>query len=137
MKDYNGFSTEERMIIHNKQKAMGLHVEVAKKPCSICEGSGGFIMCHTEDYRNLYDVRPICVECHMKLHVRFSRPGVWIKHLIDLKNSIKPKQWKTVGEYFYSQKSERFIELQTIDPATIGEEWYHKLLMTKINLNEI
>jgi hypothetical protein len=135
MKDYNGFSAAERQEVYNKQRDLGL-IDALPQICSVCGGTGGQIMGHTEDYRNLHDLREICVECHMKLHARFSRPGAWIKLLQDIAAGKKPYQWKSTGQFFMSQKKDddRYPELASIDPRTLGNEWYHKLPMQKINL---
>lgn len=153
MKDYNGFSAEFRTKAYNKQKALGLMIPISKMPCDICGGSGGLMMGHTENYNDLNDLRPVCVECHMKLHARFSRPGFWIAHLIIVRAGIRPVQWKTTSAYFAGQKDqvrpvrtepwideqggynvEYAVDVSKVDPATLGDKWYHKLLMHKINL---
>lgn len=144
MKDYNGFPAEFRTKVYNQQKTQGLMIPISKMSCSICGGSGGFMMGHTENYYDLTDLRPVCVECHMKLHARFSRPGVWIMHLMALIEGYKPTQWKTTGEYFANQGKTRLgghtlsdefnWESAKEDPAGLGSEWYHQLKMTKIDL---
>jgi hypothetical protein len=139
MKDYNGFTGAERQRIYDFKKANGCLPNVSGACCSVCGGKGGQIMVHCEDYYDLYDGRPICVECHMLLHRRFSQPGVWIKHLVMVSQGYRPTQWKSVGAYFGSTKGFRYnpdhyADFLRIDPATLGNEWYHKLLLTKIDL---
>lgn len=139
MKDYNGFPPEFRTKVYNLQKGMGLMVPIGKMACSICGGSGGLMMGHSENYYDLYDLRPVCVECHMKLHARFSRPRTWANHLHDVSRGIRPRQWKTVGEYFSQQTksvSETPLEnfLKEIYPGLFGDQWFCLLLLTKIDI---
>lgn len=110
-------------------------LEIAKQPCDICGIHAPNMMGHTEDYDNVYDLRPVCVECHMKLHARFSRAGAWINHLKQVAAGYRCRPWTSVWDYFGNQQDNRYPEYANIDPATLGDKWYHKLLMTKINLN--
>jgi hypothetical protein len=135
MKDYNGFSDKERQALYNQQKAAGM-IDALPQVCCVCQGHGGLIMGHTENYHDINDLREICIECHMKLHGRFSRPGIWIKHLLDLKEGKQPVQWKSVIQYFAGQDNKRHSEFANIDPSTIGNEWYHQLKMHKINIKD-
>lgn len=144
MKDYNGFPADFRDKVYKIQKTGGLLAPIQRQPCSMCGGKGGFMMCHTENYYNLLDLVPCCVECHMKLHARFSRPGVWIQHLIELSEGRVPKQWQNTNQYFAQQNTKRvggfspgdeyYPELVNEAPGLFGDKWYHQLLMKKIDL---
>jgi hypothetical protein len=107
------------------------------QPCCICHCQGGTIQSHLEDYSKIFEFKPICVECHMKLHMRFRYPTYWIKHLIDVSNGYQCPEYSNMREYFKVKKG-KFInpEYEGIDPLTIGNEWFHKLSLEPISINK-
>lgn len=141
MKDYNGFSPTERMRSWEIQKRLLQNKEISwqDKSCEICGGSGGLMMPHLEDYSNPKNFYPLCVECHMKLHNRFSRPLIWIKLLCDVKTGYIPVQWESVSAYMDEGKkfkNELLEDYKEINPSDLGDKWFHKLKLEKINLNK-
>lgn len=139
MKEYNGFSGTERMMVQaimNDLQNRGI-ISWSDKPCSICGSKGGEMQAHVEDYSNVFDYHPICIECHMKLHMRFRFPGYWIKHLIDVSNGYVSYPFKNSSEWFKSKKGKFSVpEFENINPSIIGNEWYHQLSMRQRNLNK-
>lgn len=139
MNDYNGFTGSQRMItqhIMDEMQRRGI-INWKDQPCEICRGTGGCKHAHLEDYSNPWDFHTLCIECHMKLHMRFRFPGFWVKHLIDVKNGYIPIQHNHSKEWFSKKKGKfKLPEFETLDPALIGNEWYHKLPMERKNKNK-
>lgn len=138
MKDYNGFSASFRQKQYNKKKeliAQGKMENWADKPCEICglkPKKGVLIMGHCEDYNDLYDNHSICVECHMKLHRRFSDPILWINHLIAVKKGYVSKGYNSVFLYFQDVKNGKvqkhdFTSDIAFSTKSLGDQWFHKL----------
>jgi len=141
MKDYNGFSGEERMSSYNKLKYKIQKGEVEdwkNKPCEICGLQSPTNMAHQEDYANHKHYHTLCVECHMKLHGRFSKPFIWLRHLNDVKNGYVSTPYNSANHYFSTQKrmQKQEFEKNIISPLELGDEWFHKLSMQKINLKK-
>lgn len=139
MNDYNGFSGSERMIVQqilNELQRRGI-INWTDQPCSICQCPGGTIQAHLENYSKIFEFKPVCVECHIKLHMRFRFPSYWIKHLVEVSNGYQCKPYPTMRDYFKSKKgSFNNLDYEGFDPTTLGNEWFHKLSMEPINLNK-
>lgn len=139
MKDYNGFTGSERMIIQqimNELQRRGI-INWIDQECEICHVKGSVMQSHCEDYSNPFNFNPLCIECHMKLHMRFRFPGYWIKHLVDVKNGYMCPVYKTNREYYAAPKGRfKVVEYENIDPATIGKDWFHRLKLIPINKNK-
>ena len=138
MKDYNGFSAAFRQKQYNKKKiliASGEMADWSKQPCEICglePQPGVLIMGHCEDYDDLYDNHSLCVECHMKLHRRFSDPLLWINHLIAVSRGYVAQKYRSAYFYIEDSKNNRTVRHDFTDDismatTTIGDKWFHKL----------
>lgn len=139
MKDYNGFSGSERMIVQkimDELQRRGI-INWIDQPCEICTCEHSIMHSHCEDYSNPFDFHVLCIECHMKLHMRFRYPGYWIKHLLDVKNGYVCPIYLTNRDYYKAPKLRfKYPEFEHIDPKTIGNEWFHRLKLTPINKNK-
>ena len=139
MKDYNGFTGSERMIVQqimNELHKRGI-INWVDQECDICGSRGSVMHSHCEDYSNPFTFYALCIECHMKLHMRFRFPGYWIKHLIDVKAGYVCPAYKSNREYYATPKGRfKYPEYERIDPTTIGNEWFHKLKMFPVNKNK-
>ncbi len=81
MRDYNGFSSNERAKV-GKLQLEAIRSGKLPKPtkCELCGTSEGQLQLHNEDYsKPLDDAHPICRACHLALHVRFNNPERWEK----------------------------------------------------------
>ena len=129
MKNYNGFSGEERLLswqIQKKLRATGV-LSWGQLPCQMC-GNGGLITPHMENYFNYADFHPLCVPCHMSLHARFSRPMAWIQYLNMLSRGWTPPNFHDVGVYFHSYLNKDFWAFQSnIEPLYPGDKWFEQL----------
>lgn len=108
MKDYNGFSGAERnKADYIQKKAIAKGELVVEQKCCMCGQTEGLIMRHMENYSNPLDLNaiiPMCVECHLKLHSRFSKPVMWIKHCLAVRAGYVSTPYDKVR--FFNEKNE-------------------------------
>ncbi len=137
MKEYNGFTGDER----NKAGAIIRRAIKSGKvapptKCCLCSQEKGLLHYHLEDYsKPLQNLKPICVGCHMRLHIRFEYPNLWKKHLHDLqagKNS--PAYTSTLGFFHTMRKAGITKDIGEVSMVENPKEWYELLLLTPINL---
>ena len=100
MGPYNGFTAYQRMkgdAIVKKAIAAGTwNFERKCQLCGLTEKDGAYIWVHQEDYtRPIEDARPICVECHMRLHMRYRFPNSWRAYCVLLRSGYQPIAWKS------------------------------------------
>lgn len=81
MKEYNGFSSNERAKVGKIQLAAIRAGEFPKPTvCELCGATEGQLQLHNEDYSKPFDdAHPICRACHLALHARFTNPQRWEK----------------------------------------------------------
>ncbi|GAB4493339.1 MAG: hypothetical protein OHK0045_22640 [Raineya sp.] len=137
MKEYNGFSGDYRSRVGNLLRiAIKDGTLQPPKKCCMCGQEKGTLHYHLEDYskpfENLY---PICVACHMRLHIRFDYPNLWKQHLKDLRAGKRSPAYNNTFAFFAKMKQlgiHKDIDFVEIieNPST----WYEKLLLTKIDL---
>lgn len=110
MRDYNGFSSNERAKV-GKLQLEAIRGGNFPKPvaCELCGTTEGQLQLHNEDYSKPFeDAHPICRSCHLALHVRFTNPERW------------------------ERRKERIRELRGD-----GEYWWEKLVNTPIDINPV
>lgn len=100
MNSYNGFTPYQRMqgdrVVKEAIAAGAWDFIRICQLCGLREEDGAYIWVHQEDYsRPLEDARPICVECHMRLHMRFRFPNMWQAYCLKLRARHKPAAWKS------------------------------------------
>jgi hypothetical protein len=81
LKEYNGFSSNERAKVGNFQlKAIQSGEYPKPVQCSLCGSTDGQMQLHNEDYSKPFEgAIPICRSCHSALHIRFTKPERWEK----------------------------------------------------------
>lgn len=142
MKSYNGFTAKERMEADKIQKsAIENGTFKYEKKCCICGQSKGHIMLHLENYYeplNPEFVKPICVECHMKLHARFKKPNAWINHLKRLRKGYISNPYFSVYNYIkynpFDYQDEVPISTENFIPDK--SKWYETLNLYEENLKD-
>lgn len=71
---YNGFTGEQRMAAHHWQLG---EIAAGRLPsptvCMVCGQRGGALDMHLEDYDQPDRYFPLCLSCHLALHMRFHR----------------------------------------------------------------
>lgn len=140
LQSYNGFSGQERNASWKIQKQLldaGRIKDWRKMPCDICKQFDRNMMPHQENYFDVHAFFPMCIECHMKLHSRFSYPTEWIKHLFDVIHGWKPKLWGSVIHYFNNHKRVHHPSYKKIHPPALGAEWYYHLTLDQERANLI
>jgi hypothetical protein len=79
--NYNGFPGEMRSASGAVQEQMWRDNMLLPHPqtlgCQVCFQTEGTIQGHCEDYTRLDVYMPLCVTCHLILHMRFSNPTLW------------------------------------------------------------
>lgn len=90
---YNGYPGEMRVLAWQMQWA-AIELGLLKRPgqCSVCLGSPGakFIDFHNEDYARPFTCKPVCKECHRKIHNRFRHVKAWKAHVLHFN---RPGAW--------------------------------------------
>lgn len=86
MRDYNGFTSNERQKAHNwlRGQIKAGHREPAEqnsRGCDACGQEQGTLQYHSEDYSAPYGDNIgaflFCYPCHMIIHCRFKSPDAW------------------------------------------------------------
>ncbi len=140
MKDYNGFSGKERnkvgTIIRNAIKNGEL---LPPNRCCMCGQTEGTLHYHLEDYsKPLEELRPICVGCHMRLHIRFEYPNLWKQHLCDLRAGKKSPAYKTTYAFFIAMKRQGIKkDIDFVENVENPQNWYERLSLVPININQV
>jgi hypothetical protein len=133
-KPYNGFSGIERDQVWKLQKANVEILQWAVKPCDVCGQHSTAIMPHLENYFIWSKYHPMCVECHMAIHSRFSFPAKWLTLLHNINNGMLPYVWPSVGAFFAKQSQYKVNkELKTMPSPSEwkGEhQWFLNIPMT-------
>jgi len=85
MKDYNGFTADQRNRSYawlKAQWAAGLLPRPSR--CCACGQDRGIIDAHAEDYSEPFGPHlldyPLCFICHMMVHCRFKAKGAWNRY---------------------------------------------------------
>jgi len=126
---YNGFTPYQRMkgdeIV---KKAIAAGTWNFEKKCSLCGLTDGHIWVHQEDYaRPLEDSRPICVECHMRLHMRFRFPNLWHHYCLWLRQGNKPPVWKNNGAFIAAHPMGSMREAAPVEFTPDPAKWWEML----------
>lgn len=100
MREYNGFSPEERMngdrIIKEAIKR-GILPPLNETVCAICGQDKGVRHYHNEDYtpsKVVEDATPLCFRCHMHIHARNKNTANWKRYEMEVVQGNK--RWKPV-----------------------------------------
>lgn len=78
LSNYNGFTGREREASLRRVHKLWDSGEVPRPTeCMACGQTKGTIHGHSEDYSNDHVHIPLCITCHLILHMRFQLPAVW------------------------------------------------------------
>lgn len=78
MSTYNGFPGPLRDAVGRRQARLWSQGLMAKpEKCDACYQTRGAIHGHAEDYSSDEIYLPICITCHLILHMRFQQPKLW------------------------------------------------------------
>lgn len=136
MNPYNGFSGDLRSKVDHIQKsAIAAGVMVFRRACELCGQEGAHIQLHNEDYtKPLEGAHPICVECHMRLHRRFSMPNRWLNHLLLLRQGLKGGAYQSPWLYMKATSGET-ADIGPVDFTPRDGVWWENLPMERIDFN--
>ena len=141
MKEYNGFSPKERNLSWDVQKKFRESGEMVWEgcKCDMCKQSNMNVMPHLENYFEVKEFKALCVECHMKLHGRFTSPTGWLVYLQELRNGYVPENYGHVMSYFRSKKSREFFRVSKDLPIFVKDnnanlKWFEKLSTEPIDI---
>lgn len=126
MKDYNGFSASQRTKVGNIQKkAIADGIWNYERKCSMCGLENDKIMFHNEDYNTIFEGYPLCIECHLRLHARYSKPNVWKKYMLFVRNGGKGRNWGSVYEFIKGDKYQ--YDLPFVEFVSDTSKWWEVL----------
>lgn len=138
MKDYNGFTGNQRNKVATIiRKAINNGKIQPPQKCDICGQNEGQMHYHLEDYsKPLENLKPICVGCHMRLHIRFEYPNLWKKYLLDIRAGKMSPPYRSSFAFFKAMRdvgiTKDIAEVPALDKPYL---WYELLSLTPINLN--
>lgn len=131
MKDYYGFTHNQRMQSLKKTKQAIIEGTIPPATtCEICKLTEGNIAYHNENYIHPTKyLHSLCVECHMRLHMRFNNPTQWKQHVLKIKQGWQPRPWTSNHEFFKNHKYAKYKTLETRRLELEGPEWWYHLPM--------
>lgn len=78
LSNYNGFTGKEREASLRRVHKLWESGEVPRPTqCMACGQTEGTLHGHSEDYSNDHVHIPLCITCHLILHMRFQQPVLW------------------------------------------------------------
>jgi hypothetical protein len=90
LSSYNGFTGKEREASLRRVHKLWDSGEVPRPTkCLACAQEVGVIHGHSEDYSDDKVHIPICIMCHLLLHMRFQMPQVWDDYRLAVRNGFR------------------------------------------------
>ena len=90
LSDYNGFSGKHREAVGRRmERTWKEHPHLRPSQCSVCYQDEGAIHGHNEDYsvENVY--LPLCITCHLMLHMRWAMPQLWEDYKLAIRHGFQ------------------------------------------------
>lgn len=119
---YNGFTASERRAAGKVIRTALAQGRMSFAPwCSICNRAlPSTHQMHLEDYATPLSAYPICRRCHIILHVRFIRPGPWLRLVAE--NRADHAQWFELLSLDPASRWQSFDQIYPsgLPPATFG-----------------
>ena len=90
LSDYNGFPGKHREAVGRRmERTWKEHPELRPSQCAVCFQTEGAIHGHNEDY-SVEDVYlPVCLSCHLLLHMRWSMPQLWDDYKLAVRHGFQ------------------------------------------------
>lgn len=90
LSDYNGFSGKMREASLRRVHKLWDNGTVPKPVrCDVCFQTEGAIHGHSEDYSNDHIHLPICITCHLMLHMRWQLPKMWEDYKLAVRHGFQ------------------------------------------------
>ncbi len=105
MSTYNGFDGAYRQRVQDELNAMwasGLWEPPSE--CVVCAQADGAIHGHLEDYSRPETYVPLCITCHLILHMRFRQPDLWEQYTAWIRAGHRPDPQTQRGGFYAIKK---------------------------------
>lgn len=90
LSDYNGFSGKMREASLRRVHKLWKDGSVPRPTrCDVCYQTQGAIHGHSEDYSNDHIHLPICITCHLMLHMRWQQPTLWENYKLAVRHGFR------------------------------------------------
>ncbi|MBH0778807.1 hypothetical protein [Nocardia bovistercoris] len=91
MSAYNGFSGEYRNQVQARLEDKWSSGEWPRPAeCTVCGQAEGAIHGHLEDYSRPETYVPLCITCHLILHMRYREPSMWEAYTRWIRDGYRP-----------------------------------------------
>jgi hypothetical protein len=90
LSDYNGFPGKHREAVGKRmERTWKANPDLRPSECAVCYQTEGAIHGHNEDY-SVEDVYlPICITCHLILHMRWNSPQLWENYRLAVRHGFQ------------------------------------------------
>ncbi len=105
MSTYNGFPGAYRDRVQaelNRMWESGLWDPPTE--CAVCAQTDGAIHGHLEDYSQPETYVPLCITCHLILHMRFRQPDLWAEFTAWIRAGHRPNAQTQRGGFYAIKK---------------------------------
>lgn len=90
LSDYNGFPGKMREAVGRQMtKAWDARTWARPRRCDACGQDEGAIHGHNEDYSTPEVYLPLCITCHLILHMRFRDPKLWEDYKLAVRSGFR------------------------------------------------
>jgi len=90
LSDYNGFPGKYREAVGRRmERTWKQHPHLRPKECAVCFQTEGAIHGHNEDYSTENVYLPICITCHLLLHMRWAMPEMWENYKLAVRHGFQ------------------------------------------------
>lgn len=93
LSSYNGFPGKVREASTKTMEQMWCTRPELPRPealgCQVCFQTEGTIQGHLEDYSRLDVYMPLCVTCHLILHMRWQLPDLWEDYRLAVRHGFR------------------------------------------------
>lgn len=90
LSDYNGFPGKMREASLRRVHKLWADGTVPRPMrCDACFQTEGTIHGHSEDYSDDHVHLPICITCHLILHMRWQLPALWVDYRLAVRHGFR------------------------------------------------
>jgi len=123
LSDYNGFPGKMRKASLRRVHKLWDSGEVPRPvECMACGQTEGALHGHSEDYSNDHIHIPICITCHLILHMRWQQPLLWESY----KDAIR-EGWRGIA----LEQRNALYEIKRLYPPSNPDIWPMDLVNEK------
>ena len=90
LSDYNGFTGKYREQVGRRmERNWRANPHLRPTECAVCYQTEGAIHGHNEDYSDENVYLPLCLTCHLMLHMRFNAPKLWEDYRLGVRHGFQ------------------------------------------------